>query len=102
VNYRKDADIVSGLGPADLFTFLGRQRKMDFTAAPLESLPEGTQIIPFFFHNQALDVSTVEFNGKQCVIASLDGNIIFVPLDAYKGAGLPMHDPKPAPEPRPR
>jgi hypothetical protein len=106
VNNNKDADIVSNkASPSSLIQFLDRSRYA-YASAPLQTLQPDAQIVPFFFNNEARDVATVEFHGKKCVVASLDGNIIFIPLDAYKAANLPMHesapDPTPAPEPVPR
>jgi hypothetical protein len=57
----------------------------------LGSLPSGTQVTPFFLSNRTHDIAAADAPGKgRCVIAGLEGRIIFVPLQAYKAAGLPM------------
>jgi hypothetical protein len=90
VNKDQDADIVSNkASPDTLIQFLDRSRYA-YASAPLQSLSPDARIVPFFFNNEARDVSTVEFHGKKCAVAALDGNIIFIPLEAYTAGALPM------------
>jgi hypothetical protein len=100
------AQIVNGeVTPYDVLDFLNQHQHETYTSASLAALPSETQITPFFFHNETRDVATVDAPGKgKCVIASLEGAIILIPLESYKAADLPMHEgeaPKAGLGPRP-
>lgn len=94
VDKSKSAHIINGdTTPEGLLEFLDQHQHAALTMLLLETLPSGATITPFFFDNKSLDVARTDLPEKgPCVIASLDGAIIFIPLDAYAAAGLPLRE----------
>jgi hypothetical protein len=90
VDQNTGAHIVDGLTSEGFLEHVRRYRRYAAALNAPETLPLGASVTPFFL-NYGRDVAAIDIPDKEtCVIAESEGNVILIPLRAYKTSGLPM------------